>query len=260
MDNIAMEYKKENMDVVYAKVKQLIKIVNELEAEFVGRKFTLDGHLVGSIGEVLAAYYYGLELLPPSAKTHDAVSVDGKNVQIKITQANTVVITSEPDYLIVLFLDKKTGDVFEVYNGLGKEPWESSYLYKEHNTHYMRLPALVQMDTQVMEQDRIRQINEIPKYKKIVRENVKKNVSVNIKNTITDEIPAVKVLAKSKKKGAYSTAEGFVNTKNQKNLGKTDMKGTDHGQWFYQMECLNCHHKHLANGSNISAVKCPVCS
>ena len=37
--------------------------VAELEAEFPGRHFTLDGHLVGSIGEVMAAYYYGSESL-----------------------------------------------------------------------------------------------------------------------------------------------------------------------------------------------------
>jgi len=43
-----------------------------------GRKFMLDDHLVGSIGEVLAAYHYGLELLPTSAQWHDATARDGR--------------------------------------------------------------------------------------------------------------------------------------------------------------------------------------
>ena len=45
------------MTVVQGKIQELIKIVSELEIEFPGRHFTIDGHLVGSIGEVMAAYY-----------------------------------------------------------------------------------------------------------------------------------------------------------------------------------------------------------
>ena len=45
-------------------VRELYSSVAELEELFPGRKFTLDGHLVGSIGEVIAAHRYGLELLP----------------------------------------------------------------------------------------------------------------------------------------------------------------------------------------------------
>ena len=70
------------------KIKQLYKITNELEQTYPGRKFTVDGHLVGSIGEVIVAEHYGLSLLPNSTKTHDAVSKEGKQVQIKATQVN----------------------------------------------------------------------------------------------------------------------------------------------------------------------------
>ena len=48
------------MDLIHNKVLELVRIVSELETAFPGRHFTLDGHLVGSIGEVMAAYYYGL--------------------------------------------------------------------------------------------------------------------------------------------------------------------------------------------------------
>ncbi|GAL31213.1 hypothetical protein JCM19239_6598 [Vibrio variabilis] len=54
------------------KIRKLYEIVNELEAMFPERHFTPDGHLVGSIGEVLAEYHYGLELFTASAETHDA--------------------------------------------------------------------------------------------------------------------------------------------------------------------------------------------
>lgn len=45
-------------------VAELYRVVNELEAMFPGRHFTPDGHLVGSLGECLAAHHYGLQLLP----------------------------------------------------------------------------------------------------------------------------------------------------------------------------------------------------
>ena len=55
-------YTQSKMDMVKLQVHKMIEIVKELETEFPGRHFTLDGHLVGSIGEVMAAYYYGIEL------------------------------------------------------------------------------------------------------------------------------------------------------------------------------------------------------
>lgn len=83
-----------------------------------GRHFTPDGHMVGSIGEVLAAYHYGLELYTASAQTHDAISEDGKQVQIKATQSTNIGIRSEPEHLIVLALHKD-GSNTEIYNGPG---------------------------------------------------------------------------------------------------------------------------------------------
>lgn len=83
MDRIV--YSQEKMDLIKNKVQKMLGIVTELEAEFPGRHFTLDGHLVGSVGEVLAAYYYGIELYKASTKVHDGC-IDDREVQIKITQ------------------------------------------------------------------------------------------------------------------------------------------------------------------------------
>jgi hypothetical protein len=107
------------------KIKELYKITNELEKIYPGRKFTIDGHLVGGIGEVIVAEHYGLELLPNSTETHDAVSADGKYVQIKATQINRIAISSEPDYLIVIKLFSD-GSWEEVYNGPGKPVWDNA--------------------------------------------------------------------------------------------------------------------------------------
>ena len=107
------------------KIKELYKITNELEHSYPGRKFTIDGHLVGSIGEVIVAEHYGLDLLPNSTKTHDARTKDGKMVQIKATQVKGIAISSEPDYLIVIRL-LSDGSWEEIYNGPGKAAWDNA--------------------------------------------------------------------------------------------------------------------------------------
>jgi len=107
-----------------ALVKTLYRTVDRLEQLFPGRKFTPDGHLVGSIGEVVAAHTYGLELLPASAEIHDAIAPNGTNVQIKATQSRTVALRAEPDHVIVLLL-LRTGEVEEIYNGPGNIVWSA---------------------------------------------------------------------------------------------------------------------------------------
>jgi len=103
-------------------VNQLYALVAQFEALFPGRKFTPDGHLVGSIGEVVAAHRYGLRLYPASTLTHDAVAADGRRVEIKATQKLSVAMRAEPEHLIVLHLNK-AGQATEVFNGPGSLAW-----------------------------------------------------------------------------------------------------------------------------------------
>lgn len=56
-----------------------------------------------------------------------------------------------------------------------------------------------------------------------------------------------------------STQLGYINKNQQKNLGKTDEKGTDNNQYFYKMECLKCGYKYNSNGTDIWQRKCPKC-
>ena len=87
-------------------VSELYRTVGELEAMFPGRYFTPDGHLVGSLGECLAAYHYGLELLPASSQGADAL-VEGVRVEIKATQGSRVALRSCPEHLLVLKLEPR---------------------------------------------------------------------------------------------------------------------------------------------------------
>ena len=110
------------IDQLPAVVQRLYALVTELEAAFPGRPFTLDGHLVGSLGEVLASHYYGLDLLPCSTACHDARSADGRLVQVKATQGKSVALRAEPEHLLVILL-KRDGTIEELYNGPGALAW-----------------------------------------------------------------------------------------------------------------------------------------
>ncbi len=116
------------MDLIKRSLHKILKIIDELENEYskYDRRFTLDGHLLGSMAEVYAAEKYGLKLLKSSEKGHDAIDEKNNLVQIKVTQRNSVGIRHEPKKLLVLKLNRKTYDFEEVYYGNGAEPWEMS--------------------------------------------------------------------------------------------------------------------------------------
>lgn len=112
----------ESIDAIPPIITDLYRLVQQLEMLYPGRKFTPDGHLIGSIGEVIAADTYGLELLPASSKRHDAKSPSGVLVQIKATQGSKVGLRDEPQHLIVLTISKDAC-VTEVFNGPGAIAW-----------------------------------------------------------------------------------------------------------------------------------------
>jgi len=115
----------EAIDTIPSVVKRLYELVAELERSFPGRPFTPDGHLVGSLGEVLASHYYDLELLPCSTECHDAQTKDGRLVQVKATQGDRVALRAQPDHLIVIQL-QKDGTISEIYNGPGSLAWDKA--------------------------------------------------------------------------------------------------------------------------------------
>lgn len=151
------------MKRIHSQVQRLIEIVNELEEDYPGRHFTLDGHLVGSLGEVVAAYHYGITLYTASSPIHDG-EIGKRKVQIKVTQQDNVVIGNEPEYLLVLYMNKN-GAFYEVYNGPGKAPWESASRRDSHNNRHMRVNRLMKLDKMVQDRNRIKQLYPIEKMK-----------------------------------------------------------------------------------------------
>lgn len=106
-------------------VADIYRAVAELDRLYAscGRKFTPDGHLVGSIGEVIAADALDLILRPPSYRGHDAMDFDGRDVQIKMTAGKSVAMYDSCDRLVVLrVLDPTFAEI--VYDGPGAPAWD----------------------------------------------------------------------------------------------------------------------------------------
>lgn len=99
---------------------QLFGAVSDLQAAYPQKRFTLDGRLVGDIGEVVASLSYQITLNEGLTKHHDAVADDGRNVQIKATFSNHLTFPADhvPDYYIGIRLNQD-GTFEEIYNGPG---------------------------------------------------------------------------------------------------------------------------------------------
>ena len=108
-----------------AQVAVIYRAVAELEAKYPGRKFTPDGHMVGSIGEVVAAEALGLRLHASSHPGHDACDCDGRQVQIKMTAGSSISLYSDCERLVVLkVINPEEAEI--VYDGPGSCAWSSA--------------------------------------------------------------------------------------------------------------------------------------
>lgn len=81
-------------------------------------RFTLDGRLIGDIGEEIASVVYQIVLYEKQVPEHDGETRDGKRIQIKCTFKNHLTFKHTSDYYIGLKL-YPNGDFKEVYNGPG---------------------------------------------------------------------------------------------------------------------------------------------
>jgi hypothetical protein len=97
----------------------IFKGIDRLQKAFPGRLFTIDGRLVGDIGEVIAALEYDVELYEVQEPDHDASTPNGRRVQIKATFKNSLTFRRLPEYYLgfKLFPD---GQYEEIYNGPGQ--------------------------------------------------------------------------------------------------------------------------------------------
>ena len=98
--------------------------MEELKVLYPTREFTPDGHLVGSIGEVVAAETLGLTLYPMSRPGDDAYDANG-DVQIKMTAGDRIAMYAECVRLVVLVVvSPEEAEI--IYDGSGNPVWQAA--------------------------------------------------------------------------------------------------------------------------------------
>lgn len=126
-----------------APVADVYRAVASLERLYPGRKFTPDGHLVGSIGEVIAAEHFNLVLSDASNPAHDAIDAKGKLVQIKLTAGSGISMYADCERLIVLRIvmpERTEAEI--VYDGPGAPVWAAASAMQKNGQRSIRLSKL----------------------------------------------------------------------------------------------------------------------
>lgn len=126
-------------------VARIYQAIKELEARYPERKFTPDGHLVGSIGEVVAAEALGLTLYSMSPG-HDAYDANG-DVQIKMTAGKSIAMYACCVRLVVLrVVSPEEAEI--VYDGPGEPVWEQASKIGKNGQRVVRLSRLLALSGQ----------------------------------------------------------------------------------------------------------------
>jgi hypothetical protein len=152
-------------------VKDLLTIVRRLRDSYSehGRHFTLDGRLIGDIGEVLAVQHYAITLTTTQTAVYDAVTADGRKVQIKATMKDSLTFPwgDAPDYYIGLKI-LEDGTPLEVYNGPGaiikKKVLAGRKSRPKTGSHVVSIGALARLQKSVPPNEKI------PKREGVVRD------------------------------------------------------------------------------------------
>jgi hypothetical protein len=148
-------------------IKQLLEITKRLKEKYIhlNKNFSLDGKLVGDIGEVLAAEKYGLKLLEENAVIHDAEELaSGRMVQIKSSfKGYSYFPCGEermPNYFLSIVINED-GEITELFNGPGQfivEHYLKARKIKPYKNYYYTLSrgVLEELNKQVDEKDKIK--------------------------------------------------------------------------------------------------------
>ena len=128
-------------------------------------EFTLDGNLIGDIGEAVAAELFGLTLSPRNGTGIDGHAPDGRSVQVKATGTNRGpafrMVDTRADHLLFLVFDLENLKGEVVYNG-PEEPVIKLLPTAWVGQKTVSLAQIRRMDAMVREDQRIRRASDFP--------------------------------------------------------------------------------------------------
>ncbi len=143
---------------IQAAVGKLLEIVSQLQEAYPKKRFTLDGRLVGDIGEILVEASYDVNLFEDMQPHDDGTTTDGRRVQIKATMKELLTFPADhvPDYYLGIKV-YKDGRFSEVFNGPGAIAREAVKNRKpsKTNLHSISIRTLARLSSKVSPRERI---------------------------------------------------------------------------------------------------------
>ena len=104
-------------------VRELVIVRNKMRDHYAeyDRTFTLDGNLIGDLGEVIAADIFGIKLIPRNGTGIDGHSPTGRSVQIKASGTRGApawrCVDIRADHLLFFHLDLEACIADLIFNG-----------------------------------------------------------------------------------------------------------------------------------------------
>ncbi|MEH6719429.1 MAG: hypothetical protein V7704_11150 [Aurantimonas endophytica] len=104
-------------------VEELVRARNRLREHYAssGLRFTLDGNLLGDLGEAIAAEMFGMRIGGRGVTGIDGVAPDGRTIQAKVTASRRGpafrMVDTRADHLLFFDLDVEAATGSTVFNG-----------------------------------------------------------------------------------------------------------------------------------------------
>ena len=155
---------KEEINKIPEIIRDLFALVHRLREICPGRNFTPDGHMVGDLGEAIAAYSYGIKLFEATnEEAIDGTTPDGQDVQIKATQRTEISIRHDCEKLLALKIHQN-GSFEEIYNGNGGRVWDHAKTHTKFSNGRYSVPLgkLRDLQREVGADEKIPLINPFP--------------------------------------------------------------------------------------------------
>lgn len=106
-------------EIIEDSLKKIFSGIGQLKEAMPSKEFTIDGRLVGDIGEAIIQRDYELKLYEKLEKDYDGETPNGRKVQIKATFKDSLTFKKIPDYYIGIKIFEN-GTYEEIFNGQGK--------------------------------------------------------------------------------------------------------------------------------------------
>ena len=106
-------------EIIKEALAKIFDGINQLRSALPIKEFTINGRLVGDLGEALVQRDYDVTLFDKLVEGYDGKTSDGRLVQIKATFKNSLTFTKIPDYYLGIRINED-GTYVEIFNGPGK--------------------------------------------------------------------------------------------------------------------------------------------